>query len=262
MQIFTYLHKIKSQQTINFDNFCKLLNKLGYDNQKILTIFKAEILSRSNYQVTIINEELFSQLLDSFPEYNISDRITAAHAGDSHKHPVSQALIVLWSHQQNHPIVILNSNDRINTPVRLGSHLLIIENQENFVQKQRTLDFLKKEFPDFGDENLDIAHGSGNAITNQLNKQFFNYYQQIDCLLDLDIGGLKTFASLLDLTQHSRLNFLLPPCLNELLEKSKRELKQDDLLKLNGYYRNYPLLRPAIELIKKHKRFLEQELYL
>jgi hypothetical protein len=262
MEIFTYLNKIKSQQPINFDSFCKLLNKSDYDNQKILTIFKAEKLSRLNYQVSVINEQLFSQLVNNFPEYTISDRITAAHAGNSHKHPVSQSIIILWSYQQSHPVVILNNNDKINTPVNLGRHLLIIENQENFVQKQRTLDFLKQQFPKFSDEQLDIAHGSGNSITNRLNKVFFNHYQQIDCLLDLDIGGLKIFTSLLNLTHHSQLNFLLPLCADELLKNSKRELKHKHFSKLNKYINKYPSLHPAISLIKKHNKFLEQELYL
>ena len=153
---------------------------------------------------------MFAQLLSDFPEYEIEDRFSAAKAGDSHRHAVSQAMVILWSVHSNHPVVVLNDVDKINSPVTLSKRLLIIENQENFIQKQRTLHFLQHQFSDYNVENLDIAHGSGNAMSNRLNKAFFNQYQQIDCLLDLDMGGLEIFKNLINLTQHHNLNFLLP----------------------------------------------------
>ena len=262
MQIFKYLNKIKLGQSINFDSFCTQLQQQGYDKYKILKIFFVEKKSRVSYNVKVIDEKLFSELLIDFPEHEITDRISAAQAGDSHKYPVSQAMVILWSCKQSHPVVILNDSSAINTPVELGKCLLIIENQENFLKKQQTLQFLKQQFPDYQDDELDIAHGSGNAITNQLNKSFFNRYQYIDCLLDLDIGGLKIFANLLTLIDSKKLKFLLPPCLDELLPQSKINITKQDLLQLNKYYEKHPTLRTAITLIEKHKKMLEQELYL
>lgn len=262
MQIFKYLNKIQSSKPVNFDNFCNQLQKYGYGKYKILKIFSVEKISSVSYNIKIIDEELFSELLIDFPEYNITDRVSATQAGDSHKHPVSQAMVILWSYKQSHPVVILNDSSAINTPVKLGKHLLIIENQENFLKKQQTFQFLKQQFPDYQDVELDIAYGSGNAIANRLNKSFFNHYQQIDCLLDLDIGGLKIFSSLLTLIDSEKLKFLLPPCLNKLLPDSKINIMEKDLLQLNKYYEKYPTLRAAIGLIVKHKKMLEQELYL
>jgi hypothetical protein len=262
MQIFKYLNKIESGKSINFDSFCNQLQKQGYDKHKILKIFSVEKRSHINYIVKVIDENLFSELLINFNEDEITNRISAARAGDSHKYPVSQAMVVLWSCKQPHPVVVLNNSNVINTPVELGKYLLIIENQENFLKKQETLQFLKQQFPDYQDVELDIAYGSGNAITNQLNKSFFNHYQHIDCLLDLDIGGLKIFSSLLTLIDTEKLEFLLPPCLNELLPHSKINIRKKDLLQLNKYYEKHPTLRAAITLIEKHKKMLEQELYL
>ena len=175
---------------------------------------------------------------------------------------MSQAMIVLWPNKGNHPVVVLNDKDKINSPITLSKRLLIVENQENFIQKQCTLHFLQQQFPDFNAKNLDIAHGSGNAISNRLNKAFFKQYQQIDCLLDLDIGGLEIFKNLINLTQHKNLNFLLPPCADGLLVNSKISLQESHLLVLRQYHQQYALLQPVIQLMTKHKKMLEQELYL
>lgn len=225
-------------------------------------IFSTQKISKSSYLVSIINEERFAQLQADFPDYAITSRVSAALAGDSHKYSVSQSMVILWSNQQSHPVVVLNDTSGIKTPVTLGQRLLIIENQENFVQKNETMAFLKCQFPDFNDEALDIAWGSGNGISNRLNKAFFNHYQRIDCLLDLDIGGLTTFASVCKLTSHPRISFLLPPCADKQLKNSKIDLQNEHLPALRKFCESHPLLRPAIELMIHHKKMLEQEIYL
>ena len=262
MQISKYLENIKSGRPINFDSFCNQLHQKGYDDQTILTIFSTQKISRSSYQVSIIDEEQFVRLQADFPDYAITNRVSAALAGNSHKHTVSQAMIILWPDQHSHPIVVLNDINGITAPVTLGQRLLIIENQENFVQKNESLAFLKHQFPDFNDEALDIAWGSGNAISNRLNKAFFNHYQYIDCLLDLDIGGLTTFANICELTFHPRISFLLPSCADKQLKNSKIDIQNEHLPALRKFRENYPLLRPAIELMIRHKKMLEQEIYL
>lgn len=262
MQIFKYLKNIKSGTPINFDSFRKQLHKEGYDSQTLFKIFSTQKITKSSYQVSIIDQERFALFQAGFPEYTITNRVSAALAGDSHKHPVSQAMIILWPSQQSHPVVVLNDVNGIKSPVALGQRLLIIENQENFVQKNESLAFLKHQFSDFNDEGLDIAWGSGNAISNRLNKAFFNHYQHIDCLLDLDIGGLTTFANICELTTHPRISFLLPSCADEQLKSSKIDLQNEHLPALRKFRENYPLLKPAIELMIHHKKMLEQEIYL
>jgi len=262
MLISKYLDNIKSGKPINFDSFCKELHQQGYDDRAILSIFSTQKISKKKYQVDILDENGFARLQKSFPVFTINSRVSATLSGNSHKHPVSQAMVIIWANQHNHPIVVLNNAIKICTPVTLGQRLLIIENQENFVQKDQTLAFLKHQFPNFNDEMLDIAHASGNAITNGLNQMFFNHYQQIDCLLDLDIGGLTIFANLCQLTNHSRLNFLLPPCVADLMKQSRIDLQDKHLKELRKFKEAYPLLHPAIELIVRHKKMLEQEMYL
>jgi hypothetical protein len=262
MLISKYLDNIKSGKLINFDSFRKQLHKQSYDDQTVFKIFSTQKISKLGYQVSIIDEELFARLQADFPNHTITNRVSAARAGDSHKHPVSQAMIILWLNRQSHPVVVLNDAGGIKAPVTLGQRLLIIENQENFVQKNESLAFLKQQFVDFNDEGLDIAWGAGNAISNRLNKAFFNQYQHVDCLLDLDIGGLTTFANIYDLTAHQRISFLLPPCADEQLKNSKIDLQNEHLPALRKFRENYPTLRPAIELMIHHKKMLEQEIYL
>ena len=76
------------------------------------------------------------------------------------------------------------------------------------------------------------------------------------------MGGLEIFSNLINLTQHPNLNFLLPPCADKLLKQSKIQLPESHLISLRQYHKQHPVLRPVIELISKHKKMLEQELYL
>lgn len=146
MQISKYLYKIKIGEAINFDNFSKQLLQHGYNEKTILTIFQTKKLSRSHYSIKILDQRQFSQLQATLPERIIIDRASAAQAGNSHKHSVSQAMIILWSTQSQHPVVILNNIYYINSPVTLSKRLLIIETQEDFIQKQPMLNFLQQQF--------------------------------------------------------------------------------------------------------------------
>ncbi|MEQ1484536.1 hypothetical protein [Methyloglobulus sp.] len=262
MQICNYFKKIENNETFNFDAFVKLLNEQGIDSEEILRIFSVNKIKKNSYQVNIINAESFYKLSARFPEYPISDRISAAEAGNSHRHPVSKAILILWPYQSEHPVVVLNSTDRINAPVKLSQNLLIIENQENFVRREAMLNFLMKEIPGFNDDQLDVVFASGNAITNKLNKAFFNHYSRIDCLLDLDIGGLEIFQSIDRLTQHPALNFLLPNCAESLLSKHGMLLKDHHLPRLRRLAENCPKLERPFNLIAKTRKMLEQEIYL
>lgn len=171
-------------------------------------------------------------------------------------------MLILWPYQFEHPVVVLNCTDHTNTPVKLSQNLLIMENQENFVQKDKTLNFLMKEIPGFNDDQLDMVFASGNAITNKLNKAFFKQYSRIDCLLDLDIGGLEIFQSIDKLTQHSKLNFLVPTCAENLLSDSKINLEDHHLARLRKLAASCPKLEQPLNLIAKTRKMLEQEIYL
>ena len=63
MQISKYLHKIKSGEAINFDNFKKQIHKHGIDDQALFEIFETELKSRSSYWVKVLDQERFAQLL-------------------------------------------------------------------------------------------------------------------------------------------------------------------------------------------------------
>jgi hypothetical protein len=262
MQICNYLKKIENNKSVNFDVFVKLLEGEGLSSEEILKTFSVNKISKNRYQVSINNTESFYKLLVNFPERFISDRVSAAETGNSHRHPVSKSMLILWPYQSEHPAVILNCADHVNTPVTLSQNLLIMENQENFVHKDKTLLFLLKEIPGFNDKQLDVAFASGNAITNRLNKPFFNHYSRIDCLLDLDIGGLEIFESLTNLTQHPTLNFLLPICAANLLPEFGIKLEEKHLPRLRKLAASCPKLEAPIRLIVENLKMLEQELYL
>lgn len=262
MQIYEYLKKIEQNITINFDVLIFLLEREGINRDEILQVFSSNKIKKNQYEITVKDHARFAKLLLDFPARKISDRISAAHAGNSHRHPVSKAMLILWPCQSEHPVVVLNSADHINTPVKLSQHLLIMENQENFIRKEAMLNFLMEEIHGFNYEQLDVVFASGNAITNKLNKAFFNNYARIDCLLDLDIGGLEIFQSLVKLTQHPKLNFLVPLCAENLLSDSKINLEDHHLPRLRKLAASCPKLERPFNLIAKTRKMLEQEIYL
>lgn len=265
MHIHQYLEKINYGLLINFAVFCQKMAVADHSMATLLKIFSAQKITKLSYRVSIINESLFADLCTEFPVINVVDRVSAAKAGDSHRRSVSRSMITLWPYASDHPVVIINDDNQTITPIPLGKYLLIIENQENFIRKTDTLLFLKNQIINFSDKDMDIAFGSGNEITNKLNKAFFSGYERIDCLLDLDIGGLTTFATLSDLTQHPQLNFLVPPCAGRLIDEvtgTKNNLLDKHLPKLRHYKSKYPLMKPAIDLMVGRKKMLEQERYL
>lgn len=263
MRIAQYLKQIKDAKPINFTVFASVfVSTTGLPLNALYEIFFVEKLGQSSFQVTVIDQNRFDRLIAQYPVQTISNRVTAAKAGNSHKHRVSVSMIVLWPACQNHPVVVLNDGCGYNSPVTLSRKLLIIENLEVFLQKDTVLKFLIREIIGFTDNDLDIAFASGNAITNRYNKNFFMHYQHIDCLLDLDIGGLEIFASLLNLTRHPSLQFLLPPSTELLMTKSHIKLEEKHLKRLRQLADSCPELHPAFKLIVESGRMLEQENYL
>lgn len=264
MRISYYLNQIKNAKPINFTIFASVfVSTTGLPLNALYEIFIVEKLTKSSFQVTVIDQERFELLIAEYPVQTISNRVTAAKAGNSHKHRVSVSMIVLWAACAVHPVVVLNDEQNgINSPVTLSRKLLIIENQEVFLQKENVLRFLMQEFTGFTDKDLDIAFASGNAITNRFNKKFFMHYQHIDCLLDLDIGGLEIFASLVNLTRHPSLHFLLPPSAALLITKSQIKLEEKHLKRLRNLAECCPGLLPAFKLIVESGKMLEQENYL
>ncbi|MEW5010514.1 hypothetical protein A9Q80_01695 [Cycloclasticus sp. 46_83_sub15_T18] len=269
MRIASYLQKIALGQTVNFDVLRQQLEARGYDPKTILNSFNVEKLGRSkNYRVTVLEPAFFAELSASFPDIKVIDRETASQEGDSHRCSVSRSIIVMYPSQQSHPIVVLNDRHGFHTPVKLAKRLLIIENQENFVRKQECIAFLQQQFVDFSEQDLDIALGFGNSVSNKLNEGFLNHYHELNCLFDLDLGGLQTFANLAELTNHPNLSFLLPPCAKSLMKsadgerKIRWQLREEQLAPLGELLRRTPQLRPVINLIVEQKMMLEQELYL
>jgi hypothetical protein len=268
MLVSSYLENIQLGKLVNFDLFRMQLEEAGYKTKAILAAFEIEKVGRSKYRLSIIDEAFFATLLSDFPAGKAKDRTSAAEAGDSHRQSVSHSLIVLYPDQASHPVVILNSRAGIQSPIKPAERLLIIENVENFARKEEMVAFLKGQFSDFNDTALDIALGAGNSISNRLNAPFLAQYKQIDCLFDIDIGGLQTFANLITLTHHPALHFLLPPSAKTLMNTANSErkirwsLQDEQLPKLRELHKNQPLLREAINLIIEQKMMLEQELYL
>ncbi|WP_370280661.1 hypothetical protein [Pontibacterium sp.] len=258
-----YLSKIRAGLQINYDVLVKLLERDGYSPSWIQQVFTAELMKRDCYRVQIKNEEAFCQLWARYSEVSYSDRISAASAGDSHRSRVSGSFLLLRSIEFSHPQVVLCRDQDWKCPVALNAHALIVENLENFLAFQQTLTFAINHcvMPvEMGD--VDLIFGQGNSITNSLHRSFLEEYQSISCLFDPDLGGVKMFSTLFEMTGDLNIRFLLPEDIEDRLTGSSRPLSLQERTDLSRYAGRHPDLDRAIQVLRSAGRTLEQETYL
>jgi hypothetical protein len=147
-------------------------------------------------------------------------------------------------------------------PVKIADTILLVENLENFIALQATIDLLVSWGIDIKPHQLDIVFGAGNQITNQLHNSFLRQYRRVYCLFDLDPGGIRMFCSLLSQLSSESLCFVLPVDLESRLQKSELHLSAEERTELLRYTGQAPEIDLLINQLRVSQRKLEQETYL
>lgn len=260
-RIRSYLEKIRSGNPINFASFRRALTQELVGESEIDRAFKAVLIGPRSYRVQVQDAERFERIVARFSGQNETTRIGAALSGDSHQVNVSGSCLILRSLQQSHPVVVLMDENGYSCPIAIAPVLLLVENLENFLAFEATLNLLT-EWLDVDCSNWQVVFSAGNQISNRLHTDFLQHYKKIFCLFDLDLGGLKAYSSLKNMLPDRELHFVLPDQLEPRLNASHWILSVEEREELLRYRNVTPEVDQLISLMRASRRKLEQETYL
>ncbi|MHC8394091.1 hypothetical protein ACYZT8_10580 [Pseudomonas sp. LB3P93] len=262
-RIYTYLNSISSGQPINFEAFAKELKKHGKGAGYLFDTFSTSKIGKSSYQVAVLREDRFAELIREHAPSEVTGRIGAAFDGSSHAAAVSGSLLITRSVVHPHPSVVLLSKHGWEAPNTLRPAALLVENLENFLALKQTVDILADCGVAEQSESFDVIFSAGNQITNRLNMPFLSQYQRLYCLFDVDLGGLTMYRTLLrGLPDGHRVVFVYPDDIADRLSASKYSLNEQtrqDLLEFVGLSKE---TNELIGLMRDSQKALEQETYL
>lgn len=259
--IYNYLAKIQSTQPINFDALIAKLVSAGVAREDISRIFLAKKLKKNSYCIDVLIPTLFDDLLARFKPSGIGGRVGAAIDGNSHRVGVSESLLMFRSAEHRHPVVAVTEAGVWVLPRQLGKVGVIVENLENFLRVDETLPFVTELLPCTASE-IELISGSGNQVTNKLNAKVLSQFDALYCLFDVDMGGLRMFASLKALLHEKPPVFLAPPDVQERLAQSKYPLTDQQRQDIIRYEYLSPETDHLIGFLRETSKVLEQETYL
>ena len=262
-KIYSYLNSVSAGHPFNFEAFAKELKKHGKGAGYLYETFSASKIGKNTYQVAVLCEDRFAELLREHTPSEATGRIGAALDGNSHTAAVSGSFLITRSVAHPHPSVVLLSKHGWEAPNTLRPAALLVENLENFLALEQTVDILADCGVSEQSENIDFIFGAGNQITNRLNMPFLSQYQRLYCLFDADLGGLTMYRTLLQgLPEGLWVVFVYPGDIAHRLSASKYSLNQQarqDLLEFVGLSKE---TNELIGLMRDSHRALEQETYL
>lgn len=269
----SHFEKIEDGKPVHYKRFLLGLAECGVAPNYVETIFTKQNIGKKRYKVTIKREsfeaykDLRLKVLGG--EYEPSDRVLAAATGRSHSKSASGAFGLI--HTQEHlksPFCFILDNGIPRELPKLKRKLLLIENIELFLRYQEVIYFInehKLSSQKISLHNYDVMFTQGSTILNKQYKPFLMNYENVDCLFDLDFGGLIIYSTLKKNFKDSKLRFLVPDNIDMFMDKYGFEMsseESDKLIKLNKENMFCKEVKHLIKLLTTRKQKLEQEVYL
>lgn len=257
------LSKIEQGTAVDLKRFTDLLSHLALSRPFKHADITARKVKGQLYCVTEIDSDLLVELQHLVATAG-DDRISAARQNRSHHHKVNGSLLVVRQ-GVNHPGVVLFDEDgQYQYPNKQSRSALLIENRQNFISIVQTIQFLHRHtaLASVGIDELDIIFASGNEVSNRLHKAFFDHYCHLYFCFDLDQGGLTIAKNMISLLPDKTVSFLVPSDIKTRLSAVSQVKPSKYIDEVIGIGLACPELLPYVNLIKEHKRILEQESYL
>ncbi len=262
MLLRPYLEKIKQEKSINYEAFVRQLPDKYREQHTAIFVTKRIQLKPKRWKVTCNNNQAFSELweLTEKPQ----NRTDASLKGNSHRHIVSANLLLVY-HQRItglRPDVVYISNEKVVQTFESKPTLLLVENEENFLQYSYFIHFISYlTDQELSLTNTDVAFGSGKKGTSERLIKWYNQYSQILCAFDYDLGGLTMFKTI-----HSKLGkkvvFIQPENYDQLHDLfRKMPDPEEKLLKAITLAEKLGFETLKSEFINT-RRFMEQEVLL
>jgi len=252
VKIDSYFEDIKSRKPINYRSFKKKAFGIGLTDSDLLKLFEVKKFDNNKVIVNIINEDEFNKL---FQKYNAVDtfknRKEAAPTGRTHSLKVSGTT---FSVRQglNHPYtVIVRGNGKVVANNEPRNKLLIVENEENFINISATHEFLKKH-ANIDIEDMDVMFGSGNRAANSYLSKYYSGYEKVFCFFDFELGVIKTAQSiykLLNDKEDNKLEFVISDNAHNDLIEFGVDLNTSHIKKLEKIRNECKVLSKAVNLM-------------
>jgi len=265
VKIDNYFEYIKNGVPINYRNFKKKAMGIGLTDSDLLKLFNVKKANKGKVIVNILIDEEFDLL---YKKYNalgaFKNRKEAATTGRSHSVKVSGTTFSV-RRGLNHPYtVIVRGDSEVVSNTEFSKKLLIVENEENFINIAATHEFLKKH-ANIDIENMDVMFGSGNRAANSYLSQYYSGYEKVFCFFDFELGVLKTAQSIYNLLndkENNQLEFVISDNAHNDLKEFGVDLNTSHIKKLEKIRNECKVLSKAINLMINTGKMMEQEVYL
>lgn len=255
-----YLESIQSGKSINYPAFVRKASSYGFSESVIRACFKVskDTKKKGNfYFLEIKNNDLYIANFSRFFEVNENKKVELSVHGNSKKAKSDFShLLIKLNHYDVVPwVVVFDKNEyKYLFKEKLKKKIIIIENEDSFGNLEQS----------FHNEQLDLSEfnfilGFGNYITDRNFREFLNSYDHVICFLDIDLGGLKTFASL-KANLSSKTTFYFSNKMEDYLRAYGNEIGDKAYLQALSFI-NSPGLDQVVKAIKQHKKFAEQEIF-
>ena len=255
-----YLTKIQRREPINYDQFLNVLPTSYRHNSKQLFQIKFASNKKTKKYLVTCDESTFNELWQASEP--VTDRVQSTLLGDSHKHRVSANLLMVYHREIASslcPDVIYVSASDILQHFKSQKRLLLVENEENFIQYGAFIDTLSRLTAHQIDiEDTDIALGGGNRASSQFLMKVYAQYDEILCAFDYDLGGLKTFRSI-QATLGDKVHFVQPSNYSIVATLFKKSPGSDTKLLDTIDMANSLGFCELADIFKKTRHFMEQE---
>ncbi len=257
----SYIEKIEDGAPLNIKALLNILEKEGISQVAATNnMCVARVGKSTQYQVESINQD-FLEKLKSLVMHSNATRADAAKLNKSHAVRVNGSFI-LRRIGCAHPDVVIIGDDGAFSSSTGNRKALIIENRQNFLSIEATINFLQTHCDLTIDSSWDVLFGAGGEISNHLHTKYLAVYTEVFMFLDIDLGGLKVAKSVSKRAPKARHHFILPYDINNRLKSSPVIATQETLEATYKIAKSTPFLLEASNCILSNKSTLEQESYL
>lgn len=265
MRIDNYFEDIKSRKPINYRSFKKKAFGIGLTDSDLIKLFEVKKFDKNKVIVNIINDDEFNKLYQKYNAVNkFKDRKEAALTGRTHGIKVSGTTCTVRQ-GLNHPhTVIVRGDGAVISNIEPRNKLLIIENEENFLNISATHEFLKKH-ASIDIEDMDVMWGSGNRAANSYLSKYYSSYENVYCFFDFELGVIKTAQSIYNLLNDkdsTKFEFVIADNAHNDLQEFGVELNRSYIKKLEKIRNQCNVLSSAVNLMLNTGKIMEQEVYL
>lgn len=258
------LADIDEGKPINLNALTSCIKQYGLYEGDLHDAIDGTLLKPLAYKVNGMTQELRDSL-DKYSRHNDDNKASAAIQNRSHSVKMDSALIVCRFGTQHPFVITIDELGQFNSPVPIDTkHVIIIENQTNFMAIEQTQTFLH----DYCQVEKVICQealyiwGMGNQISHKLKVSFLSTFTQLYLHLDIDLGGLQIASNLIGSLPQQNVVFILPHDINERLDNVAKPLSDNEIDGIVTIGRRHLVLSAAATAMKDSRRGIEQESFL